>query len=37
MNSVAEFYRKKAEVETEYLRIRSELTLFNESNSGDLK
>jgi outer membrane protein TolC len=37
MNSVAEFYRKKAEVETEYLRIRSELTLFNPSNSGDLK
>jgi outer membrane protein TolC len=37
LNQVTEFYRKKAEAETEYLRIRSELTLFNESNSGDLK
>ena len=37
LNQVTEFYRKKAEAETEYLRIRSELTLFNESTSGDLK
>jgi hypothetical protein len=37
LNQITEFYRKKAEVETEYLRVRSELTLFNESNTGDTK
>ncbi len=36
LNHVSEFYRKKAEVETEYLRIRAELTLFNQNNSGEL-
>ena len=37
LNQITEFYRKKAEVETEYLRVRSELTLFNDSNTGEKK
>lgn len=37
LNSVAEFYRKKAEIESEYLRIRAELTLFNSNTIGTTK
>jgi len=36
LNHVSEFYRKKAEIETEYLRIRAELTLFNQNITGEL-